>query len=113
MIYLDHNATTPVHPEALKAMEPFFHDRFGNSSSAHAFGKEPKEKVQGPGGHHQTGHTPHQAQDHGLGEELPDQSAPAGPQGETHGDLLAAPDPLGQEEAGQVGAGFPFRGARP
>jgi cysteine desulfurase len=44
LIYLDHNATTPVHPEVLKEMEPFFSRDFGNSSSAHVFGKRPKEK---------------------------------------------------------------------
>jgi len=44
LIYLDHNATTPVHPEVLGAMQPYFNDRFGNSSSAHAFGMEPRER---------------------------------------------------------------------
>jgi cysteine desulfurase len=44
LIYLDHNATTPVHPRVLEEMRPYFSDRFGNSSSAHGFGKEPKEK---------------------------------------------------------------------
>ncbi len=33
MIYLDHNATTPVSPEVLRAMMPFFQDSFGNASS--------------------------------------------------------------------------------
>lgn len=39
-IYLDHNATTPLHPEVLKAMEPFFSDRYGNASSFHQKGRE-------------------------------------------------------------------------
>lgn len=39
-IYLDHNATTPVHPEALKAMLPFLQDSYGNPSSIHFFGRE-------------------------------------------------------------------------
>jgi len=38
-IYLDHAATTPVRPEVLEAMLPFFGERFGNPSSAHAFGR--------------------------------------------------------------------------
>ncbi len=39
-IYLDHAATTPVRPEVREAMLPFLGgDRFGNPSSAHAFGR--------------------------------------------------------------------------
>ena len=38
MIYLDHNATTPLAPEALEAMVPWFTERFGNASSAYALG---------------------------------------------------------------------------
>ena len=38
MIYLDHNATTPLAPEALEAMLPWFTERFGNASSAYALG---------------------------------------------------------------------------
>ena len=33
MIYLDHHATTPVDPRVLKAMLPFFSEKFGNPSS--------------------------------------------------------------------------------
>ncbi len=44
MIYLDHNATTPVREEVLEAMLPFFAKSFGNSSSAHALGLLPKER---------------------------------------------------------------------
>ncbi|MBN2298220.1 MAG: cysteine desulfurase [Deltaproteobacteria bacterium] len=33
MIYLDHNATTPVSNEVLQAMMPFFQESFGNASS--------------------------------------------------------------------------------
>ncbi len=41
-IYLDHNATTPVHPEVLEAMLPFYKEGFGNASSIHSFGREAK-----------------------------------------------------------------------
>ena len=37
-IYLDFNATTPVHPEVLDAMLPFFGPAFGNPSSANPYG---------------------------------------------------------------------------
>jgi cysteine desulfurase len=39
-IYLDHAATTPVRPEVLEAMQPFFGPRFGNPSSVHRWGRE-------------------------------------------------------------------------
>ena len=39
-IYLDHAATTPVRPEVLEAMEPFYGPRFGNPSSLHRWGRE-------------------------------------------------------------------------
>ena len=35
MIYLDHNATTPLDPRVLDAMLPFLTDRFGNAASRH------------------------------------------------------------------------------
>jgi cysteine desulfurase len=41
-VYLDHNATTAVHPEVLAAMMPFFGDQFGNPSSLHWAGREVK-----------------------------------------------------------------------
>ena len=39
-IYLDHAATTPIRPEVVEAMQPFFSHFFGNPSSLHHFGKE-------------------------------------------------------------------------
>ena len=39
-IYLDYAATAPSAPEVIKAMEPFFFEKFGNASSPHAIGRE-------------------------------------------------------------------------
>src|SRR5215470_9300092 len=38
-VYLDHNATTPVEPEVLEAMLPYFSGEFGNASSIHTPGQ--------------------------------------------------------------------------
>lgn len=46
-IYLDHNATTPVHPEVLKAILPYYEAEFGNASSIHSFGRKAREAVEG------------------------------------------------------------------
>lgn len=45
-IYLDHAATTPVHPEVLQEMLPYFGEVFGNPSSPHALGQEAKRAVE-------------------------------------------------------------------
>ena len=39
-VYLDHNATTPLRPEALEAMLPYLQTVHGNPSSRHRFGRE-------------------------------------------------------------------------
>jgi len=45
-IYLDNNATTPVLPEVLDAMHPYFGERFGNASSIHQHGQETRAAVE-------------------------------------------------------------------
>jgi cysteine desulfurase len=44
-IYLDNNATTQVAPEVLETILPYFHELYGNPSSAHSFGGQVAEKV--------------------------------------------------------------------
>jgi cysteine desulfurase len=39
-VYLDHTATTPLDPQVLEAMQPYFAPTFGNASSIHAWGRE-------------------------------------------------------------------------
>jgi cysteine desulfurase len=46
MIYLDHNATTPLAPEVRAAMLPFMEYRYGNPSSNYALGREAKQAVE-------------------------------------------------------------------
>jgi cysteine desulfurase len=46
VIYLDHNATTPVLPEVFEAMTPFFTERWGNPSSSYRFGSELKGVIE-------------------------------------------------------------------
>lgn len=45
-IYLDHNATTPVRPEALEAMLPYLQGEFGNASSASRPGQRARKAVE-------------------------------------------------------------------
>jgi cysteine desulfurase len=45
-IYLDHAATTPTHPDVVKAMLPFFTDAFGNPSSVYSYGQEAKRAAE-------------------------------------------------------------------
>jgi cysteine desulfurase len=44
-VYLDHNASTPVHPEVLAEMLPYFGDVYGNPSSVHGFGRDARAGV--------------------------------------------------------------------
>jgi cysteine desulfurase len=43
---LDYNATTPIYPEVVDAMMPWFRERFGNPSSEHFFGREAREQLE-------------------------------------------------------------------
>src|SRR5215468_10098038 len=45
-VYLDNNATTPVLPEILDAMRPYFLEHFGNASSIHHHGQETRAAVE-------------------------------------------------------------------
>lgn len=45
-IYLDHAATTPVHPRVVEAMLPYLTQVYGNPSSTHAFGRKSRSAVE-------------------------------------------------------------------
>jgi cysteine desulfurase len=45
-VYLDHAATTPVHPRVLEAMLPYFSAKFGNPSNLHDIGREAKNAIE-------------------------------------------------------------------
>jgi len=40
MIYLDYASTTPLDPRVMEAMLPYFSEKFGNTSSVHAYGQQ-------------------------------------------------------------------------
>lgn len=46
MIYLDYNATTPVLPEVMEAMEPYFTNEWGNPSSSYKFGSKLRRVIE-------------------------------------------------------------------
>ncbi|GIO87920.1 cysteine desulfurase NifS [Paenibacillus faecis] len=46
-IYLDHAASTPVHPEVAEAMVTVMREQYGNASSIHAYGRAAKRLVNG------------------------------------------------------------------
>lgn len=45
-VYLDHNATSPMHPEVIEAMLPFLQNPVGNPSSLHSFGRMARSAVE-------------------------------------------------------------------
>ena len=44
-IYFDHSATTPVRPEVLEAMLPYFTEKYGNASSIYKIARESRAAV--------------------------------------------------------------------
>jgi cysteine desulfurase len=44
-VYLDYNATTPIAPEVMDAMIPYFKEQYGNPSSSHVYGRMAKKGV--------------------------------------------------------------------
>ncbi len=46
IIYLDHNATTPIHPHVLEAMLPFLEGACGNPSSIHSIGIQARQGIE-------------------------------------------------------------------
>jgi len=46
VIYLDYNATTPLDPAVVDAMQPYLREHFGNPSSRHAYGRVAQEAVE-------------------------------------------------------------------
>jgi cysteine desulfurase len=46
VIYLDHNSTTPLAPEAAAAMAPWQAERFGNPASQHAIGRRARQALE-------------------------------------------------------------------
>ncbi|MBU0989253.1 MAG: cysteine desulfurase NifS [Proteobacteria bacterium] len=44
-VYLDNNATTQVAPEVMEAMRPYFHELYGNPSSAYSFAGQVSRKL--------------------------------------------------------------------
>lgn len=45
-VYLDYNATTPVRPEVVDAMRPYWSNHFGNPSSVHWAGRRAKQALE-------------------------------------------------------------------
>src|SRR2546427_3895459 len=46
VIYLDHNATTPILPEVFEAMRLYFTEQWGNPSSTYKFGAKLKTVIE-------------------------------------------------------------------
>ena len=45
-VYLDHNATTPLHPLVFEAMQPYLTSIYGNPSSVHRFGRLTRDALE-------------------------------------------------------------------
>ena len=45
-VYMDHAATSPVRPDVVNAMTPYFTDLMGNASSLHSFGQRSKRALE-------------------------------------------------------------------
>src|SRR3972149_3683729 len=45
-VYFDHNATTPLAPDALRAMTPYLTEEYGNASSIHSVGQRARAAVE-------------------------------------------------------------------
>src|SRR5437588_1416574 len=45
-VYMDNNATSPLLPEVLEAMRPYFIEEFGNASSIHHYGQNTRAAVE-------------------------------------------------------------------
>jgi cysteine desulfurase len=45
-VYLDHIASTPVHPQVVEAMLPYLKENFGNPQSLHSIGQEAQLAIQ-------------------------------------------------------------------
>ena len=45
-IYLDHGASTPVHPEVMEAMRPYWTEEYGNPSSTHHYGQSARRGLE-------------------------------------------------------------------
>ena len=46
IVYLDHIAATPLHPEALEAMLPYLKENFGNPQSLHSAGQQAQQALE-------------------------------------------------------------------
>lgn len=45
LIYVDHAATSPLHPDVLNEMLPYFQTHFGNPSSIHQIGRQARQAL--------------------------------------------------------------------
>ena len=45
-VYLDYNSSSPLYPEVIEAMLPYFKEQFGNPSNLHSYGRETREAIE-------------------------------------------------------------------